>query len=70
MILAVSAEQDRFFDKHPVGRIMNRLTMDMATIDLYLYMKAWFSACRRIQGRYRDSGKIGNHCFVIGPIIM
>ncbi|CAE7543990.1 ABCC1, partial [Symbiodinium pilosum] len=30
---------DRFFDKHPVGRIMNRLTMDMATIDLYLYMK-------------------------------
>lgn len=30
---------DRFFDKHPVGRIMNRLTMDMATIDLYLFMK-------------------------------
>eukprot|EP00435_Cladocopium_sp_Y103_P060554 s588_g22.t1 len=29
---------DRFFDKHPVGRIMNRLTMDMATIDLYLTM--------------------------------
>jgi len=30
---------DRFFDKQPVGRIMNRLTMDMATIDLYLFMK-------------------------------
>lgn len=30
---------DRFFDKHPVGRIMNRITMDMATIDLYLFLK-------------------------------
>lgn len=31
--------EDRFFDKHPVGRIMNRITMDMATIDLYLFLK-------------------------------
>jgi len=30
---------DRFFDKHPVGRMMNRITMDMATIDLYLFLK-------------------------------
>mmetsp|Transcript_22678 Transcript_22678/g.41042 ORF Transcript_22678/g.41042 Transcript_22678/m.41042 type:complete len:1608 (-) Transcript_22678:60-4883(-) len=30
---------DRFFDKHPVGRIMNRLTTDLATIDLQLFMK-------------------------------
>lgn len=30
---------DRFFDKHPVGRIMNRITMDMTTIDLYLFLK-------------------------------
>ena len=31
--------EDRFFDKHPVGRIMNRVTMDMSTIDLYLFLK-------------------------------
>jgi len=30
---------DRFFDKHPVGRIMNRLTTDLATIDLSLFVK-------------------------------
>ncbi|CAJ1423270.1 unnamed protein product, partial [Effrenium voratum] len=30
---------DRFFDKHPVGRIMNRITMDMTTIDLHLFLK-------------------------------
>ena len=31
---------DRFFDKHPVGRIMSCLTMDMTEIDLSLYLKA------------------------------
>ena len=31
---------DRFFDKHPVGRIMNRLSADLSVVDLYLFMKA------------------------------
>mmetsp|Transcript_132984 Transcript_132984/g.384568 ORF Transcript_132984/g.384568 Transcript_132984/m.384568 type:complete len:1644 (+) Transcript_132984:126-5057(+) len=31
---------DKFFDKHPVGRIMNRVVADMAAVDFHLYMKA------------------------------
>eukprot|EP00913_Durusdinium_trenchii_P033578 g31434.t1 len=31
---------DRFFDKHPVGRIMNRLSADLSVVDLHLFMKA------------------------------
>ena len=31
---------DRFFDKHPVGRIMNRLSADLSVVDLNLFMKA------------------------------
>jgi len=31
---------DRFFDKHPVGRIMNRMSADLATVDLFLFMRA------------------------------
>ena len=36
----LKAPIDRFFDKHPVGRIMNRLSADLAVVDLYLFMKA------------------------------
>jgi len=36
----LKAPIDRFFDKHPVGRIMNRMSADMVVVDLYLYMKA------------------------------
>lgn len=38
-MLMPGVPEDRFFDKHPVGRIMNRVTMDMSTIDLYLFLK-------------------------------
>jgi ABC-type multidrug transport system fused ATPase/permease subunit len=31
---------DRFFDKHPVGRIMNRMSADLAVVDLFLFMKS------------------------------
>eukprot|EP00747_Dinoflagellata_sp_TGD_P097045 gnl/TRDRNA2_/TRDRNA2_167015_c0_seq1.p1 gnl/TRDRNA2_/TRDRNA2_167015_c0~~gnl/TRDRNA2_/TRDRNA2_167015_c0_seq1.p1 ORF type:complete len:653 (+),score=147.27 gnl/TRDRNA2_/TRDRNA2_167015_c0_seq1:3-1961(+) len=30
---------DRFYDKQPVGRIMNRLTTDLSAVDLQLYLK-------------------------------
>ena len=36
----LKAPIDRFFDKHPVGRIMNRMSADLVVVDLYLYMKA------------------------------
>merc|ERR1719210_1869869 len=31
---------DKFFDKHPVGRIINRLAADLAVVDLFLFMKS------------------------------
>jgi len=31
---------DKFFDKHPVGRIMNRLAQDLAVVDLFLFMRS------------------------------
>lgn len=31
---------DRFFDKHPVGRIMNRMSADMSVVDLFLFMRS------------------------------
>lgn len=34
------APVDKFFDKHPVGRIMNRLGADLAVVDLYLFQKS------------------------------
>jgi len=30
---------DRFFDRHPIGRIMNRMTTDLSVIDMALFMK-------------------------------
>eukprot|EP00933_Yihiella_yeosuensis_P060300 TRINITY_DN6275_c0_g1_i1.p1 TRINITY_DN6275_c0_g1~~TRINITY_DN6275_c0_g1_i1.p1 ORF type:complete len:1641 (+),score=241.15 TRINITY_DN6275_c0_g1_i1:84-5006(+) len=33
------APMDRFFDKHPIGRIMNRLTTDLSTIDMQFFAK-------------------------------
>eukprot|EP00930_Biecheleria_cincta_P002638 TRINITY_DN103641_c0_g1_i1.p1 TRINITY_DN103641_c0_g1~~TRINITY_DN103641_c0_g1_i1.p1 ORF type:complete len:1660 (-),score=304.97 TRINITY_DN103641_c0_g1_i1:123-5102(-) len=30
---------DRFFDRQPLGRIMNRMTSDMAAIDFHLFLK-------------------------------
>ena len=32
----LKAPIDRFFDKHPVGRIMNRMSADLVVVDLYL----------------------------------
>ena len=32
---------DRLYDKHPVGRVMNRLTSDVHSLDLSLYSKHW-----------------------------
>mmetsp|Transcript_8378 Transcript_8378/g.14889 ORF Transcript_8378/g.14889 Transcript_8378/m.14889 type:complete len:1637 (+) Transcript_8378:146-5056(+) len=34
------APVDKFFDKHPVGRIMNRLAQDLAVVDLFLFMRS------------------------------
>jgi len=30
---------DRFFDKHPVGRLLNRMSTDLMVVDLNLYVK-------------------------------
>lgn len=35
----LNAPIDRFFDKHPLGRVMNRMVSDIAAVDLQLYNK-------------------------------
>jgi len=43
------APVDRFFDKHPVGRIMNRLHNDIVTIDTSLFLRFFGSFAAVVQ---------------------